>query len=65
VTGAGAGTASAGDGSVLDDLLRKMHSSLVSQIKSVLNHLQVCQLVMSLRLNSRSLLLVDEARMFW
>ena len=35
----GSGTGMAGSG--LGELLRKMHSSLVSQIKSVLTHLQV------------------------
>jgi len=39
----GNGGGGSGSSSGLGELLRKMHSSLVSQIKSVLSHLQVSQ----------------------
>jgi len=44
-TVSGSGSSGAGGSGGLGELLRKMHSSLVSQIKSVLNHLQVSSAV--------------------
>jgi len=44
---AAAGSSSSASSAGLSELLREMHSSLVSQIKSVLTHLQVSSLLVS------------------